>query len=84
MRGVRAPRTMENAAREIRRTFQPIAATAPIEPTTGSLNGIDRVQTVEHGEAERREPAAGMEPSHQGKCPFGPIRGSGPARVEAE
>jgi hypothetical protein len=32
-------------AQAIRRTFQPTAATSPIEPTTGSLSGIDRVQT---------------------------------------
>jgi hypothetical protein len=36
---------MEKAAREVRRTFQPTAATAPIEPTMGSMSGIGRVQT---------------------------------------
>jgi hypothetical protein len=37
--------TVEEAARATRRTVQPTATTAPIEPTTGSLNGIGRVQT---------------------------------------
>jgi hypothetical protein len=36
---------MEKAAPEIRRTFQPTAATEPIEPTTGSMSGTGRVQT---------------------------------------
>jgi hypothetical protein len=32
-------------AQAIRRTFQPTAATAPIEPTTGNLSGTGKVQT---------------------------------------
>jgi hypothetical protein len=36
---------MEKAAPEMRHSFQPTAATEPIEPTTGSMSGTDRVQT---------------------------------------
>jgi hypothetical protein len=36
---------MEKADRGIRRTIQPTATTAPIEPTTGSMSGTGKVQT---------------------------------------
>jgi hypothetical protein len=36
---------MEKAALEMRRPFQPTAATEPIEPSTGSMSDTGRVES---------------------------------------